>query len=131
MSSTKNSSSKESTGSRFDLCLTPPYSLVVEPRRKTDSTAKVRTSLFPSSPDIKPEKPELSVGKDEECILNLSGLTKGIQDMLVCANCKSNNVYLTARHLGVSSVVTIKCHECDVDCDIIPKIAGNLWMKAK
>ena len=63
MSSTKNSSSKKSTGSRFDLCLTPPYSPVVEPRRRTDSTARVRTSLFPSSPDIKPEKQSFQWGK--------------------------------------------------------------------
>ena len=56
MSSTKNSSSKKITGFRFDLCLTPPYSPVVEPRRRTDSTARVRTLLFLSSPDIKTEK---------------------------------------------------------------------------
>ena len=114
MSSPDKSSSKKSTGSRFDLCLTPPYSPVVQPRR-TDSTSKVRTSLFlPSSEkEVKAEEKELAVGNDEECILNLNGLTQGIQNMLVCATYKSNDISLTARNLGTSSVLTIHCQKCD------------------
>ena len=56
---------------------------------------------------------------------NLNELTQGIQNMLVCATCKSNNISLTAMNIGVSSVLTLQCQKCDREETDVPKLAEH------
>ena len=50
---------------------------------------------------------------DKNCIVNLRGLTQGIQLCLMCRNCQSNNVEVQERvSIGVSTVLQIVCHHC-------------------